>query len=147
MKMLSEHFSAEEMACTHCGTCRMEPGFVKLLQKLRDAVTRPIQVNSGFRCAAHPVERSKPPGTFSAHTYGIAADITCPGLSLELLWRAVVQEPAFKGLGVAPWQNYIHLDTRSKTARWAYNRMGKVVYWSGKWEDLPAVTGFTTKVE
>jgi zinc D-Ala-D-Ala carboxypeptidase len=147
-RRLTANFSDEEFKCSHCGVNRIELSFVQQLQQLRDAIQKPIHVNSGFRCAAHPVERSKPPGSFSAHMYGIAADIYCPTLSIELLWKAVIQQPLFKGIGVAPWQNYIHVDTRAKPARWAYSRMGETVYWSGKWADLEAVTKFKfTKVE
>lgn len=145
---MTKNFKAAEFACKHCGVSRIDKTFVQLLQQLRDEISRPIIINSGFRCAAHPVERSKPPGTFSSHTYGIAADISCPSLSLELLWKAVIQQPKFKGLGVSLWQNYIHVDARSKVAFWAYDRMNRPVKWSGKWSDLVALTGFPeVKVE
>lgn len=148
MKQLTANFTDAEFACKHCGVNRIELDFVKQLQQLREAIQKPIHINSGFRCAAHPVEKAKPPGSFSAHMYGIAADICCPTLSIDLLWKAVIQQPLFKGLGVAPWQNYIHVDTRSKPARWAYSRMGGTVWWSGKWEELEKVTGFKfAKVE
>jgi len=146
-KMLTPNFSVDEFSCKHCGVCRAEMSFVRLVQKLRDEISRPLEINSGFRCAAHPVERSKPPGTFSAHTYGIAADISCPSLSLKALFNAILQHPELKGLGVNPWQNYIHIDARSKPARWAYSRMGATVPWSGKWDDLGEATGFIFKVE
>lgn len=126
----------------------MEMSFRLRLQALRDRVGKPIRVTSGYRCSAHPVERIKKPGSFSAHTYGIAADITCAGLTIEQLFRAALEDPAFKGIGVNPWQNFIHLDARATPARWAYNRMNRTVPWSGKWEDLTAATGFSfTKVE
>lgn len=147
MKMLTPNFSVDEFSCTHCGICRAEMSFVRLVQQLRDELQRPLVVTSGFRCAAHPVERAKPPGTFSAHTYGIAADIYCPDISLEALFRTVLGQPLFKGIGVSPWQNFIHIDARSKPARWAYSRMGATVPWSGRWEDLEAATGWKAKVE
>lgn len=135
-RRLSENFTVTEFECKHCRVCRVEPSFIKLLQQLRDEISRPLIVTSGYRCAAHPVERAKAPGSFSAHMYGIAADVTCPTLDLELLYKAALKIPGFKGIGAAPWQNYLHLDARSKVTRWAYDRMARTVYWDGKWESL-----------
>ena len=137
----------KEFACSHCGVLRADPAFIKLVEKLETELARPLVIHAGYRCLAHPAERALPPGSFSAHSYGIAADISCPTLSLNLLWQAILQQPQLKGIGVNPWQNYIHVDARSKTSRWAYSRMGVTVGWSGKWEDLAGATGFNFKVE
>lgn len=134
---LSRDFRASEFACTHCGAAGIHQEFVGRLQQLRDALGVAIRVTSGYRCALHPVEISKPrPGW---HTHGLAADITGPRL-LDI-WRSLKHFPEFTGIGVAPLQNYMHLDTRPLAAGgrvvWAYNRKGQQIPWSGRWEELP----------
>jgi len=91
---------------------------------------------------AHPVERAKAPGTYSAHTYGIAADISVDKLPLKELYKAVLRFPEFHGIGVDPWRSYIHLDTRAKVTRWTYAKMADVVGWDGRWESLPDASGY-----
>lgn len=141
-RQLTENFKESEFLCHHCHQRGIQLDFVRLLQRLRDSLARPVRINSGFRCMAHPVERSKAPGTYSAHTYGIAADISVPTLSLGHLYKAVLRFPEFRGIGVDPWRSYLHLDTRAKVTRWTYAKMGEVVYWNGKWETLPEASGY-----
>ena len=144
-RFLTEHFKESEFLCHHCKGRGIQVDFVKLLERLRTALARPVQINSGYRCMAHPVERAKTPGTYSAHTYGIAADISVAQLALKNLYKAVLRFPEFHGIGVDPWRSYIHLDTRAKVARWTYARMGATAPWDGKWESLEAASGY--KVE
>ena len=135
---LARDFTAAEFACKHCGRAGVRFGLVEALQGLRDRLGAPLIVTSGYRCADHPVERHKAaPGR---HTEGIAADITGP--PLVDIWRALADFPEFAGVGVAPHQNYIHVDIRGGVPAggrvvWAYDRAGRQVRWSGRWEELP----------
>jgi uncharacterized protein YcbK (DUF882 family) len=118
---LSKNFSRAEFRCRHCGAEGIQPVLVQALQDLRDQIGRGIVVNSGYRCPAHPVEAAKAQGP-GVHSRGIAADIRAPGLSLRALHDAALRIPAFAGggIGVYPQGNFIHVDTRSGPARWAY---------------------------
>jgi len=135
---LARDFTAAEFACRHCGKSGIKFEFVQALQALRDKLGVPIKVTSGYRCDQHPIERAKKkPGR---HSEGIAADVTGP--PLLSIWRALPEFPEFTGVGVAKYQNYIHLDTRSGVPSggkvvWAYDRAGRQVKWSGKWDELP----------
>jgi uncharacterized protein YcbK (DUF882 family) len=144
-RQLTENFHEEEFLCRHCRQRGIQPDFVKLLQRLRNALARPVIINSGFRCMAHPVERAKTPGSYSAHTYGIAADISVPTIGLRDLYNTVLTFPEFRGIGVDPWRKYIHVDTRAKVARWTYRKMADTARWNGQWETLYAASGY--KVE
>lgn len=140
---LSRDFHASEFDCKHCGKRGIKQAFVGLLQGLRDAVGKPLIITSGYRCPQHPAEaKKKTPGR---HTEGIAADLYSPRVSLIQVYRIVLAEfPCFTGIGVAPHQNYIHLDTRPLPAdklghrvAWAYDRSGAETRWDGRWENLP----------
>lgn len=135
---LARDFTAAEFVCKHCGKAGIKFEFVQALQGLRDRLGVPLRITSGYRCPQHPIERTKAqPGR---HAEGIAADITGPPL-LDI-WRALADFPEFAGVGVARHQNYIHIDTRGGVPPggrvvWAYDRAGRQVKWSGKWEELP----------
>lgn len=131
---ITKDFTAAEFACKHCGKKGIRAAFVESLQRLRDAIGQPLIVTSGYRCPQHPIEaRKAKPGR---HAEGIAADVSGPPLAE--IWQQAQQFPEFAGIGIAPHQNYIHLDTRpGPRVLWAYNRAGQQVKWSGKWEELP----------
>lgn len=138
---LSRDFRAAEFDCQHCGARGIHQAFVECLQGLRDAIGKPLVITSGFRCVRHPIEaRKAKPGR---HTEGIAADLRAIGAPLSTLYRTVLQEfPEFTGIGVAPHQNYIHLDTRpipkgQRAVVWSYDRSGAEIRWDGRWDNLP----------
>ena len=51
------NFSYEELACQHCGSMDLPLEFLIALQELREAVAKPMQITSGYRCAEHPIEK------------------------------------------------------------------------------------------
>ena len=53
----------------------------KLLQPLRAAVGKPIEVSSGYRCAR--LNQLVGGSSTSAHLYGYAADTTCPYMTFS----------------------------------------------------------------
>lgn len=135
---MTRDFAASEFACQHCGRRGIRFELVELLQHLRDAIGSPIKITSGYRCPQHPIEaRKAKPGR---HAEGIAADITGPAL-IEI-WQRLPDFPEFTGVGVAPYQNFMHLDIRCGVPAggrviWAYDRSGKDIKWNGKWKELP----------
>ena len=53
-----KNFNEEEFACQHWRKgIKLE--LVEKLQHLRDLYKKPIRVNSGYRCAKHPIESVK----------------------------------------------------------------------------------------
>lgn len=112
--MISPHFSVKEMACPCCGSVNVDPFLVAALERLRDALGRPIVVNSAVRCAAHNavVGGSKN----SQHTYGKACDIrVAPHERWEVLAHAF--KIGFTGVGI--YQSFVHVDVRDSTpASW-----------------------------
>lgn len=113
---LTKNFNLREFQCHCCGTVKVEPLLVEKLQKLRDAIGRPLLITSGFRCAAH----NKAVGgvALSQHLYGKAADISLSGLPLTPQQLAQIAEATgFDGIGIYP--NFVHVDIRGRKARWS----------------------------
>lgn len=113
----SKNFSAEELACSCCGSHGVHQWALDKLQLVRDAVARPLTITSAYRCANHPNERSKArPG---AHNQGIAFDVYVANgaeryeiMSIGILHGAT-------GVGVD--KNFIHLDWRDNVpVAWTY---------------------------
>lgn len=135
-KQLTKDFKASEVWCKHCGEQGMKDEFVALLQEFRDFLGTPIVITSGYRCKKHPVEASKKPGSIARHTLGVAADITCPSMSLEQLYSKVKEFGRFQGIGVSPHRNFIHCDQREASASWYYTKTDKTLPWDGNWKSL-----------
>ena len=122
MPRLTEHFTSEEFAChCGCGADHVLPSLIDALEDLRLAVgERPIKIISGVRCVAH---NSKVGGTCnSMHLIGRAADIRVADYSLADLYRSAttVREIFHGGIGIYPLENFLHVDTRQRRARWGY---------------------------
>ena len=135
-KQLTKDFKASEVWCKHCGEQGMKDEFIALLQEFRDFLGTPIVITSGYRCKKHPVEASKKPGSIARHTLGVAADITCPSMSLEQLYSKVKEFGRFQGIGVSPHRNFIHCDQREAPASWCYTKADKTLPWDGNWKSL-----------
>lgn len=121
---LSEHFSTDEFACHHCGQCGdMHPKLIELLEKLRANMGGvPIHINSGYRCPIHNANVGGVPN--SQHVLGTAADLALPaGMSFDTFQWYVEQLP-FDGIGLYPYQYFIHVDVRD-------GGIGSKIYWEG----------------
>ena len=146
---LSAHFDSREFAC-HCGPCQdggiepiVDPRLLEALELWRTRLnaTRPfdmpehaILINSGCRCAAWNSHEGGKPG--SAHLYnpatglaGRGADCRCPTLPLRGFYEAALTVDAFKGVGLSPDGDYVHVDVRPAQFRsqWGYSNDGLVV--------------------
>ena len=76
------------------------------LQALRDALGRPVIINSGY----HPAHNDAVGGSpTSYHLRGMAADIRVPGISPQALADAA-RQAGFRG--IITYATYIHLDVR-----------------------------------
>jgi hypothetical protein len=135
----SAHFSYRELRChtadgrdcPHCGGMNLcTPALLDALEDLRlVAGGVPIFVDSAYRCAAHNAEVGG--AANSQHTRGTAADIRISGMSARQMYDAARLVTAFLhgGIGVAVYQNYIHVDVRLQTARWCYDAAGSQCAW------------------
>ena len=94
--------------------CRVDDEFMDKLQKLREAVGKPLTVTSGYRSIDHTIEAAKiadgkPAGS---HTTGKAVDVACErGFAYQVLFAAV--KLGFTGIGVqqSGSRRFLHLDT------------------------------------
>lgn len=108
----SEHFSAAELACKHCGANRMQPAFLARLEALRTAVGQPLALTSAYRCPTHN-QRVSTTGADGPHTTGRAVDVrVAGGVALQLISLALGL--GFTGVGVQQTGEhagrFLHLD-------------------------------------
>jgi uncharacterized protein YcbK (DUF882 family) len=120
---LSANFDSKEFKCDHCDQSFADKRLVDALQKLRDAIGKPIKILSGFRCVQNNKEAGG--GKNSQHLYGKAADIVIEGMSVKEMYYQALTIDDFNqgGIGIYPDNNFIHVDVRDGKARWA--RVGK----------------------
>ena len=113
------NFSYEELACQHCGSMDLPLEFLIALQELREAVAKPMQITSGYRCAEHPIERKKSSPGY--HNRG-AVDIAAHGeFAYHILKIALSDDRGWTGIGINV-PSFIHLDQRtdSPPTIWKY---------------------------
>lgn len=108
------HFTPKELACRFDGSIRMDPAFLDLLERLREAYRRPMVVTSGYRSPSYNATVSTT-GPSGPHTTGRAVDVAAQGTdAYELLWGALAC--GFTGIGVK--QNgasrFLHLDNLTR---------------------------------
>ncbi len=108
--MWPKNFSQEEFACKGKACCNgsapMDGAFLKKLQQLRDALERPIEITSGFRCNHH--NRHVGGSRRSYHTLGRASDIKVDGVDVEALGE--LAKEVFNG--VILYKSWVHVDIR-----------------------------------
>lgn len=116
------HFSARELACTHCGKLVLDTNAMDRLQAVRLIYGRPIYVASAYRCPNHPIEAAKDqPG---AHSRGAAFD-PYPGNGGDL---AEMEDAFFqvgvlgRGKGLRDGSMHLHFDWDTTLGKrsWGY---------------------------
>lgn len=131
---LTEHFRVGEFGCK-CGECKQEDlnngkaidrSLVYMLETLRVKLDYPIIITSGIRCSVH--NRAIGGVVNSLHLLGRAVDITIKFPDgLLILWQEA-SKLSPNGLGYYPDENFIHIDTGNRFARWT-RKDGKYIYW------------------
>ncbi|CAM1370020.1 hypothetical protein TPENAI_60771 [Tenacibaculum litopenaei] len=100
----------------------IHPNIIQACQILRNALGKPIKVNSSFRTVAHELSQGR--SGKGKHTLGIAVDLSGEGL-VELLREAIEQKNdlyhSLRNLGVNAfglykYKNFVHLDLRPAEA-------------------------------
>jgi uncharacterized protein YcbK (DUF882 family) len=115
---LSAHFSRQELACSCCGRLQLDDRLLTALEKLRTLANGPVLVHDGYRCPEHNREVGGVPD--SEHTRGCAADIALPRTSLQRMYELALEVPEFRSGGIGVYDGgFLHLDVRSRQARWA----------------------------
>ncbi len=77
------------------------------LQALRDALGRPVIINSGYRNPAHNAAVGGSPTSY--HLRGMGADIRVPGISPQALADAA-RQVGFRG--IIAYATFVHVDVR-----------------------------------
>jgi uncharacterized protein YcbK (DUF882 family) len=100
---LSRNFTLGEFQ-SKCGadTVLVHPALIVGIQAVRDAIGKPLTVNSGFRTVDH--NQAVKGSTNSFHLYGMAADLS--GVDPKL----IATEARKVGLTARPYQTFCHVD-------------------------------------
>lgn len=122
--ILTKNFSKSEFECK-CG-CEMPESTLNnvkrtalALQKLRDAIGKPIKINSGYRCLFH--NRSIGSTDTSQHVLGKAADIVVAGKKPKKIIKKIeklIENNTMPQGGLAAYETFTHYDIRGFEARW-----------------------------
>lgn len=118
-----KYFKEEEFHCK-CGNCpkddqKVSSTLIELLDSARFFANTPFVITSGYRCKDH----NKAVGgvSNSAHTKGLAADISySSGKELYLLMTSLLAV-GFKRIGIS--KNFVHVDidtTKPQNVIWDY---------------------------
>ena len=116
-----KYFKKQEFACK-CGKyCNGYPveidmNMVKIADKIREKIGKPITINSGLRCKTH---NSNVGGVSnSQHLLGNAADLGCPSGCTPTQMAAIAEGIMGDTGGIGTYSWGIHIDTRSTKSRW-----------------------------
>lgn len=120
MGNLGKYFNQSEVACKcGCGLMNIDPRLVKLLDKIRKILGRPLIITSACRCLAH--NRSEGGKENSAHLKGLAVDLKVSGSRerFEVIEAALVS--GIIRIGIA--KTFVHLDidnSKPQRVTWLY---------------------------
>lgn len=112
---LSANFNSREFNCK-CGKCKttlIDSKLVTYLQLIRNHFGKPVQVNSGYRCADH--NKAVGGAAKSNHLLGKAADIVVNGVEPKEVAK-YAESIGVKGIGV--YKTFTHIDTRANKYFW-----------------------------
>lgn len=108
-EMLSENFSTDELECSCCHKLIFDANLIRLLQRLRNYVNKPVNVTSGYRCEKHNDDVGGVKNSY--HAQGKAADIYVDGMSVDDLAQLCIL-CGFMGVGLYRKQKFVHVDVR-----------------------------------
>ena len=116
-----KYFKKSEFACKcgkYCGgyPAEIDMDMVKIADKIRAKIGKPITINSGLRCKTHNANVGGVSN--SQHLLGKAADLGCPSGCTPTQMASIAEEIMGDtgGIGIYSWG--IHIDTRSTKSRW-----------------------------
>lgn len=115
-----EHFTLEELRCSHCGETKMDNEFMKKLVLIRKLCGFPLRITSGYRCPDHPIEKAKGHHR-GPHATGKAVDIAISGENAITFLKHAL-EHGMTGIGVnqrSAQVRFIHVDQLAPRI-WSY---------------------------
>lgn len=123
---ITKNFNISEFKC-NCG-CEMPhevyENVVKLalqLQNLREAINKPVKINSAYRCEKHNKEIGGVSN--SQHLLGKASDIKIKGFppkQISFVIEHLIRDGYMWEGGIGVYDSFIHYDIRGDKARWDY---------------------------
>lgn len=115
--MISKHFARSEFACRcGCGFDTVDIELITVLEDVREKFQTPVIITGPNRCTFYNSTIKGASGG-SLHTYGKAADIQVRGIQPMEIYQYLDYKYQNKyGLGL--YDNRVHIDVRSKRARW-----------------------------
>jgi uncharacterized protein YcbK (DUF882 family) len=118
---ITKNFSWSEFACNcGCGESYMDVAFVNKLQRVRDITDIPMIITSGYRCKEY--NRLVGGVDNSAHTKGIAVDISCETSYYRLLLIEALLSCGINRIGIG--SDFVHCDvdkTKPDNVMWLYD--------------------------
>lgn len=111
-----KYFTLDEFECPCCGSIGdgIDDNLLEVLDKIREAIGRPLYVSSGYRCTAHNEDVGGVAD--SQHLHGRAADVHADGEITPLQIAALAEQAGADGIGI--YEDFCHIDTRGTPARW-----------------------------
>ena len=89
---------------------------VKIADKIREKIGKPITINSGLRCKTHNANVGGVSN--SQHLLGNAADLGCPSGCTPAQMASIAEDIMGDTGGIGTYSWGIHIDTRSTKSRW-----------------------------
>ena len=116
------YFTRSEFKCK-CGgkycngyPVEIDMDMVKIADKIREKIGKPITVNSGLRCKTHNANVGGVSN--SQHLLGKAADLGCQIGCTPAQMASIAEEIMGDTGGIGTYSWGIHIDTRSTKSRW-----------------------------
>lgn len=110
---IAKYFWLYEFQCPCCNRVILHSDLLKRLNSLREAINRPIYINSGYRCKVRNEEVGGVKGSF--HKLGMAVDIKGKGINIFDL-AIYAEGVGFNGIG--KYKTFLHLDVRDTKHIW-----------------------------
>jgi len=117
-----KYFTLDEFKCG-CGCDRhelkMSKDFINLLDNVRDDISEPIRITSGYRCPTYNISIGG--AKKSAHVEGLAADIWVPDNYFRFILVNALIRRGINRIGIG--SDFVHADMSRKNSMfrmWVY---------------------------
>jgi len=110
---IAKYFHLYEFQCPCCKRVILHSGLLRRLNSLREAINRPIYINSGYRCKVRNEEVGGVKGSF--HKLGMAVDIRAKDINIPDL---IIYAKGVGFTGIGKYKTFLHLDVRDTKYIW-----------------------------
>ena len=128
---LAKNFRLDEFKCK-CGKCDpvlVDEDLVAWLQRIRDHFGKSVNINSGYRCAAHNASPKVGGSPSSHHVKGKAADIRVEGITPEEVAK-FAESIGIRRIGL--YDTFVHIGSDTKKRFWKGHEGTEVATFGGK---------------